>query len=175
MFKQKDKQHGRKPEIPGDNPWRPRWVRGIWNKFLYDKLDIVDKKIDQLLKGEDHGGHKTLTVNVISIEGKSPMATLPPLKMLDVEKVQLSVAPQLANGEPDTTVDVSWESSDPSQVSVEPAEDDRSCFCLTPLETGVATVTVSAPGYESVTIEISYAPGVPRSLNATIGSPVPDA
>ena len=104
------------------------------------------------------------------------MATLAPIKMLDVEKVLLSIAPQKADGTADDAVTVSWSSSDPSQVSVEPstADNGRSCFALTPLESGVAIITVSAPGYASDTVEVSYAPGIPGKLNLSAGNPVSD-
>ena len=99
---------------------------------------------------------------------------LPPVVLKDTEKVLLSVAPLLASGEPDTSVDVSWVSSDASVV-IEEAAEGRSAFALTPGERGAATITVSAQGYSDEVIQISYEPGAPRSLNLSVGSPEPDA
>ena len=117
---------------------------------------------------------------------------IPVPQLLDTEKILLSVMPRLANGRVDTEAVVTWTSSDPTQVGVEPGVDPfvfhdpqtgddytvpgaYNAFALTPLASGTATVTVSAPGYESADFgPITYAPGVPRSLNASVGSPVSD-
>lgn len=118
-----------------------------------------------------------LGLHISSIHGRRiKMAALPPLRMLDVEKVLLSVAPQKANGDPDTEVTVSWTSSAPEQVGVEPSTEDngRSAWALTPLERGAATITVSAPGYETDTLEIAYEPAVAGKLNLSAGTPVPE-
>ena len=99
---------------------------------------------------------------------------VPPVVLKDTEKLLISVAPQLANGDPDTSVDVSFVSSDPS-VGVEEQADGRSAYILTPGESGSATITASAPGYAPEDIAVSYEPGVPRSLNLSVGNPEPDA
>jgi hypothetical protein len=123
-----------------------------------------------------HPGQR-LNLAITEVHGRSyKMATLAPIKMLDVEKVLLSVAPQKADGTADDTVTVTWTSSDPSQVGVEPSTTDngRSCYALTPLETGSATITVAATGYTSDTVDISYAPGTPGTLNLSAGNPTLD-
>ena len=112
--------------------------------------------------------------------------------LLDVEKITLSVMPRKADGHVDIAAVISWASSDPAQVGIEvgtaefvfhdPQFDEDvtcpgafNCTALTPLETGTGTVTASAPGYESAAFgPINYAPGVARSLNASVGSPVSD-
>jgi hypothetical protein len=113
-------------------------------------------------------------------------------KLLDVEKVLLSVMPRKADGKIDTTAIVTWASSDPAKVGIEPGVDpfpfddglgggpvqcpgNFNCWALTPMsDEETATVTVSCPGYEAAEFVINYAPGVPRSLNASYGAPVSD-
>lgn len=120
------------------------------------------------------------------------MATIPVPTLLDVEKILLSVMPRKADGHVDTSATISWVSSNPGEVGIEvgteafvfhdPQFDEDvtcpgafNCFALTPLTTGSGTVTASAAGYESADFgPITYAPGVPRSLNASVGSPVSD-
>jgi hypothetical protein len=137
----------------------------------------LDKVIDTLEK-HTPGPRKGLGLYINTVYGKRcNMAVLPPIKMLDVEKVLLSVAPQKADGTVDDSVIVTWSSSDPTQVGVEPSSTDngRSCFALTPLESGTAIISASAPGYDTDTVEVSYAPGVAGKLNLSAGTPVSDA
>jgi hypothetical protein len=101
------------------------------------------------------------------------MPQLPPVKLLDTEKVLISVAPKNADGSDDASVDVSFSSSDPS-VGIEEQEDGRSAFVLTPGESGSAIISVSAPGYAGESLEVSYASGAPRALNLSVGSPQSD-
>jgi hypothetical protein len=122
----------------------------------------------------------------------SPVNIVVP-KLLDTEKVLLSVMPRKADGHVDREALVTWESDDPSKVGVEPGTgtfdftDDQNggevvtcpgffnCFATTPLsDEESATVTVSAKGYDPAMFAISYAPGQPRSLNASYGQPVSD-
>jgi len=118
--------------------------------------------------------------------------TIPVPKLLDTEKILLSVMPRKADGHVDTQATLTWVTSDPTQVGLEVGVDSFTfhdpqfnedvtcpgsfnCFATTPLTTGTGTVTASAPGYESADFgPINYEPGVPRSLNASVGSPVSD-
>jgi len=120
------------------------------------------------------------------------MVNVPVPKLLDTEKIVLSVMPRKADGHVDIDAVVSWESSDPSQVGVEPGTDEFTfhdpqfnedvtcpgsfnCTATTPNNSGTASVTASAQGYESAEFgPIQYEPGVPRSLNASVGSPISD-
>lgn len=120
------------------------------------------------------------------------MSSIPVPKLLDTEKILLSVMPRKADGHVDTDAQVSWSSSDPAQVGVQVGtetfvfhdpqfDEDVTCpgsfnaFALTPNTSGSATVSASATGYEAADFgPIEYAPGVPRSLNASVGSPVSD-
>jgi len=119
-------------------------------------------------------------------------ATIPVPKLLDTEKIALSVMPRKADGHVDATAVVSWASSDTAQVGLDVGVDtfvfhdpqfdeDVTCpgafnaFALTPLTEGNAVVTASCTGYESADFgPIIYAPGIPRSLNASVGSPISD-
>ena len=120
------------------------------------------------------------------------MVNVPVPKLLDTEKILLSVMPRLADGHVDTAAAVTWEATVAAQVGAEPGTEPFvfhdpqfdedvtcpgvfNCFALTPLNTGTGTVVASAPGYESAEFgPIVYEPGVPRSLNASVGSPVSD-
>jgi len=117
---------------------------------------------------------------------------VPVPQLLDTEKIQLSVMPRKTDGHVDTNATISW-SSDSADVGVEPGVDSFvfhdpqfdedvtcpgafNCFALTPNDSGTGTVTASASGYESAAFgPITYAPGQPRSLNASVGTPVSDA
>ena len=99
--------------------------------------------------------------------------TLPVVKLLDVEKVLLSSSPTLPDGTPASVIP-EWESSDSDQVSLEVSEDGLTCWALTPLETGESTITVSAEGFQSATVDISYAPAIPGQLNLSVGTPQPE-
>jgi len=131
-------------------------------------------------------------------------ASIPVPRLLDVEEIQLSVMPRKEDGHVDAAALITWTSSDAAQVGATPGrivmvnghatidtapftftdpqfnEDvlvpgEFNCVATTPLLAGVATVTASAQGYESADFgPIAYAPGVPRSLNASVGSPTSD-
>jgi hypothetical protein len=136
----------------------------------------------------------TLGAFVNAIYGRNPHmpVTITVPKLLDTEKILLSVMPRKADGTIDATAVITWTSSDPSKVGVEPGTDpfpfddgqgggpvtvpgNFNCFATTPLsDEESATVTVSAPGYDSAVFPIGYAPGQPRSLNASVGQPVSD-
>jgi hypothetical protein len=137
---------------------------------------------------------RALNAALTAVYGRSNAmpVVIPVPQLLDTEKILLSVMPRLTNGRVDTEAVVTWASSDPAQVGVEPGVDPfvfhdpqtgedytvpgaYNAFALTPLASGTGTVTVSAPGYESAEFgPIVYAPGVPRSLNASVGSPISD-
>jgi hypothetical protein len=141
---------------------------------LRHELNHIRDLLERIIKALGSKG-STLNLQIRAVYGKvSRTMALAPLVLLDTEKVLLSVAPLLADGTPDTSVTVSWVSSDPS-VGIEVQADSRSAFALTPNDSGAATVTASASGYTSESVAISYAPGVPRALNLSAGNPVPDA
>jgi hypothetical protein len=108
-----------------------------------EEIEHTEQEILDTLRGQ---AGPQLNLSIREVHGKaSHTMKLPPLALLDTEKVLLSVAPQNADGTPDTTTTVSWASSDPS-VGLDVQADTRSAFALTPLDKGGATVTVSAPG-----------------------------
>lgn len=120
------------------------------------------------------------------------MANIAVPKLVDTEKIVLSVMPRKADGHVDVAASVNWSSSDASQVGIEldtepfvfsdpQFGEDVTCpgafnaTATTPLESGSASVTASAAGYESAVFgPIEYAVGQPRSLNGSVGSPISD-
>lgn len=150
--------------------------------------------INDTLKTLSHPQSNALNGFIAAIYGRSVKmpVNVPVPQLLDTEKILLSVMPRKADGHVDTAAVVSWASSDGTQVGInvgtdtfvfhDPQFDEDvtcpgafNCEALTPGTSGAATVTASAPGYDSAEFgPITYAPGVPRSLNASIGSPVSD-
>lgn len=116
------------------------------------------------------------------------MDPLPPIRVLDVQKVKFSVMPRKANGRVDANASISWQSSNPEEVVLEPGTEPFvyhdpqfdedvtvpgafNCYAKTPLKSGSATITCSASGYETVEQPFSYDPGAPRSLNFSVSAP----
>ena len=159
--------------------WHPDKMKKRPPERVADALEeikeLLCKVLHALLNPPGPTGQDVLNLNIREIHGRSnAKMALDPILLLDTEKILLSVAPQKADGTPDDSVTVSWSSSDLS-VGLEVQADSRSAFALTPGETGAATITVSAPGYTTETVDISYKPGEPRSLNLSAGTPVSDA
>lgn len=118
--------------------------------------------------------------------------TVPVPKLLDTEKIVLSVMPRKADGHVDANAVISWATNDAAQVGIEPGTESFiftdpqfgedvtcpgafNCTATTPNASGTGIVTASASGYESAEFgPINYEPGVPRSLNASVGSPIAD-
>lgn len=130
---------------------------------------------------------------VSTIYGRNQtMANVAVPKLLDVEKIVLSVMPRKADGSVDVDAQVSWSSSDPSQVGIELNTEsfvfvdpqsgvEYDCpgafnaTATTPLASGSASVTATAVGYTPEYFgPIEYAAGVARSLNGSVGSPISD-
>lgn len=156
---------------------------------LMDRVADLEARFCELTRVRSLNGY------VSAVKGRgcnNVAANIPVPSLLDVEKILLSVMPRKADGHVDAAAVISWASSDESQVGIEPGTESFvfhdpqfdedvtcpgafNCYALTPLESGSATVTASAAGYESAEFgPITYAPGQPRSLNASVGSPVSD-
>ena len=121
---------------------------------------------------------------------------VPVPQLLDTEKITLSVMPRLFNGHVSPNATIVWTSSDPTQGEAIPGTDpfvfhdpqfnedvtvpgSYNCTATTPNLSGSYTVTCSGSdsegAFEDATFgPINYAPGVARSLNASVGSPVSD-
>lgn len=167
--------------------------RTDWIIHALGRLEHAVDRLADLLEHRPHGQH-SLHGRVTAIYGKGHQmaANIPVPQLLDTEKILLSVMPRLANGHVDTAAVVTWVSSDDTQIGVQPGTDpfvfddpqfnedvtcpgNFNCFALTPFTSGTGSVTVSAPGYEDAVFgPITYAPGQPRSLNASVGSPISD-
>jgi hypothetical protein len=87
--------------------------------------------------------------------------------------VLLSTSPTDQDGNPTSVIPV-WTSSNPEQVGLEVSEDGLTAWALTPLLEGSAIITVSATGFQSATIEISYSEPIPGQLNLSAGTPITD-
>lgn len=120
---------------------------------------------------------------------RSSMAVkpVPPLTLSDVERVELSLAPKLADGSDDPGP-FSWTSSDPSLAQVVGEAADGSpdpaatsptgakVWVLTPAGPGVVTITATSasPNVDGNSIELTLTEGRSGSVNLSAGSPVPD-
>lgn len=91
----------------------------------------------------------------------------PPLTMFDTDKCTLTI-------KEDAKGPFSWKSSDPAAVGVEPQGDGHSCIVTTPLDSGSATITVSAKGYQDETMLVEYSDSTPGELGLSAGTPEPD-
>jgi hypothetical protein len=159
---------------------------------LQSSVDVIAQDVKTLLG--NHPPKKSLDGFIKSVHGRrcTMPVNVPVPALLDVEKIVLSVMPRKADGHVDATAVITWVSSDASQVGAEPGTDPFTfhdpqfdedvtcpgafnCTATTPLDTGTGSVTASCPGYDSAAFgPISYAPGVARSLNASVGSPISD-
>ena len=121
---------------------------------------------------------------------------IPVPQLLDVEKITLSVMPRLFNGHVSPNATIVWTSSDPTQGEAIPGTDpfvfhdsqfnedvtvpgSYNCTATTPNTTGSYTVDCTGSDAEGTFDPvnfgpINYVPGVARSLNASVGSPVSD-
>lgn len=163
----------------------------------------VNEVKSELLSHHDDECRGSLGGFVAAVYGrrtKMPI-NVPVPKLLDTEQIQLSVMPRKADGHVDVDAQVSWVSSDSAQGEAKPGRivngvintdpfdftDTQNgdevvtcpgafnCVATTPNSTGRFVVTASAPGYEAAEFgPITYEPGQPRSLNASVGSPVSD-
>jgi hypothetical protein len=131
-----------------------------------------------------------LGVHLREIQGKElTMATLPPVTCVSVERILISTAPLAADGTPDTAAVITWASSAPEQIGIEPLPEHdgldaegqpttipatHQAWATTPLDSGAADITMSSPGYETDVLPVSYVPGQRRRLNVSVGTPVPD-
>jgi len=157
---------------------------------LTDAVSDLKFSIRELTLALKHTAPRVLGVHVREVQGKErTMALLPPIALLNVERVKIATAPLKADGTPDTTAVITWASSATDQVGIEPMpeheENDAEgvpflvpathmAWATTPLDSGAAEISISSPGYETDVLPISYVPGVPRRLNVSVGTPVPD-
>lgn len=173
-------------------------------RWCIDRIrDLTDEIRVLVALHEAPAGGPSLGASVTAIYGRSHSMPInvPVPKLLDTEKIELGVMPRKADGHIDNAAVLSWVSSDASQVEasvgtvpfdfedVHLAADgvteewrevvtcpgNFKCTALTPLTLGSASVTASAPGYDSAIFgPINYEQGVARSLNPSVGSPVSD-
>lgn len=112
-----------------------------------------------------------------------PPIERPPVELVDVEKVLLSISPKDADNRDVELPAASWSSSDTSVISLEPAQDDagadqpnaRWARSGAPGSATVTVVSTLASG-ESLTesILLTVKVGEPSALNLSAGAPVPE-
>ena len=159
---------------------------------VLDKIESVAHEVRDLHHTIKAGCGPSLNPRIAAVYGRrlAIPVNVPVPQLLDTEKILLSVMPRKADGHVDTNASVTWTAS--GDVGAEPGVDpfpfhdpqfdedvtcpgSFNCYALTPNASGTGTVVASATGYESAEFgPITYAPGVPRSLNASTGSPISD-
>ncbi len=105
-----------------------------------------------------------------------PMSLVPPVELIDVEKVLLSINPLDADGRKVSDGPFTWtadNSANPEPViSLEPAADGLSCWAISGAP-GLCSVTVT-DGTLSDTVQLTVKTGAVASLNLSAGTPVPE-
>ena len=117
----------------------------------------------------------TLGLAVSSVTGRrSTMSLVPPIEIVDVEKVLLSIAPKDADGQPVSTGPFTWTADNSANpvpvITLEPQPDGLSAWAISGVA-GVCTVTVT-DGTLTDQITITVKVGKPSSLNLSAGAPV---
>jgi len=157
---------------------------------LETKLDQLAHLIVQCHKSRSLGGF------VAAVHGRRTTmpVNIPVPQLLDTEKILLSVMPRKRNGHVSTDAVVTWTASGDSTIEVGtdpfPFHDPQfnedvtcpgnfNCYALTPGSSGTGTVTANATDAEGAFEAaefgpITWAAGQPRSLNASLGSPISD-
>lgn len=127
-----------------------------------------------------------LSVRIVIGRGRR-MKQAPDLNLSDVQRVQLAIAPKLADGSDDPGP-FSWSSSDSTVaqiVGVSPADGGPDLtqmpigpvvWVLTPAGPGTATITVAtiSPNVEAEAINLVITEGRMGALNLSAGTPVSD-
>jgi hypothetical protein len=115
-----------------------------------------------------------------SVIGKDHLMSVrnvvPPVELVDVEKVLLSIAPKDADGQAVTDGPFTWtadNSANPEPViSLEPAADGLSCWAISGVP-GVCTVHVTDGALEDM-VTLTVKTVAVASLNLSAGTPVPE-
>jgi len=164
--------------------WSHRAVREIVRA-----LDRIAEAI-YLLKPPTPVGSGDVSLSVTGAKGRTPMAikSVPPLTLSDVERVQLSLAPQLPDGSVDPGP-FTWTSDNPAiaqVVGVDAAGNPDAAntapvgpvvWVLTPAGPGQATITVvsQSANVDGNSIALTLTEGRIGNVNLSAGAPVPDA
>lgn len=114
----------------------------------------------------------TLGLHVSSVIGRRPtLSAAPPVQLVDVEKVLLSIAPKDEDGKPVTGGTYIWTVTDhPEVISLDVQPDSLSAWAISG-DLGDATVQVS-DGILTDVIVLTVKAGAPSSLNLSAGTPV---
>lgn len=131
------------------------------------RIDIAGLR--ELVEKIVHRPGRSLGLHVAAVTGRSLRMKVPPIELVDVEKVKLSIAPKDEDGRDISAPTASWSSSDTSVITLEVAADTLSAEAISGAP-GTATVSVTA-GALSDQIDITVKVGAPASLNLSAGVP----
>ena len=146
------------------------------DRFTHEELEsilIVLHRIARTLEALSCQQHRgSLGLGSSSITGRrNTVSIVTPLKLVDVEKDLLSIAPQDAAGNPVTGGTYTWTVDDSTIGTLQPAADGLSCTFVTG-KPGTCNVSVT-DGVLTDTIQITVSLGVESSLNLSAGAPQP--
>jgi hypothetical protein len=156
--------------FPGEKPKPPP----AKDCKCFEKSESLLKEIVGLLKSTPVPGETPgLRLGVSRVVGRNiVMATVPPIEIVDVEKVVLSIAPKDADGRDVASPNAAWTSSDESVITLQVSADTLSAVAVSGAP-GTSTVSVSS-GSLSDQIDITVKVGAPSSLNLSAGAPEPE-
>lgn len=165
--------------------------------FIATELIELDEDVDRIehLVSSNAPTHGNLNLTVTAVAGKEsamPLKTLPPLSLSDVERVQLSLSPKLADGSSDPGP-FSWSSDNTSIATVVgdkldadgtthiPDETDTTptgptAWALTPAGHGSANITAlsASPNVNGNLLPLVITEARTGDVNLTAGTPVSD-
>jgi len=98
------------------------------------------------------------------------VSVVPPIELVDVEKVLLSIAPKDEDGQPVVTGPFTWTVDAAAVLSLQVEADGLSAWAISGIP-GIAVVSVS-DGTLTDTIQVTVKTGAPSSLNLSAGTPV---
>lgn len=160
------------------------------NTALDRVLKLLREIRDAVRKLSVQPAPETLRLSVTAVAGRSSVMSVKPVSPLtlsDTEKVQLSLAPKLANGSDDPGP-FTWVSDNPAVAQVVGVDADGNAdptntsptgpvvWVLTPADDGSATITVTSASanVDGNSIVLTILEGTPGSVNLSAGAPIPD-
>lgn len=91
------------------------------------------------------------------------------MQLTDTQQVSLSVDPEDSKGQ-SVSDTLTWTSSDDSVVSLQPADDGKSCLCVAG-NPGTGIVVTVSDGTLTATDNFDVVPGAVAALKITEGTP----
>jgi hypothetical protein len=139
----------------------------LTSTLLWRSTNRILRRIARALEAR----HPTLGLALSSVIGRRiAVSVVPPIELVDVEKVLLSIAPKDEDGQSVVTGPFSWTVDATAVLTLQPAADGLSCWAISGIP-GVAIVSVS-DGTLTDTIQVTVKTGASSSLNLSAGTPV---